>query len=211
MHTARIALTAGLCLLLAGIVVGSEREEEEPPFLFTLEVNGLDYSIEPGELITLPPHKGELRIRLRVEPFRVLKADGVEFRFPRSWAARREKEKWVVQRGVFEVEIKTYRNSDAVETAESWAKHWEELSKMLKVTKWRVVRSDRPLSLGGAKVKGVTVTSDTGRVRTAYFLGSGRDTVRLLLKGDRRRGDELCEEWREMERWLEKSLKVVPE
>ncbi len=211
MHTARIALAAGLCLLLAGIVVGSEKEEEEPPFLFTLEVNGLDYRIQPGELITLPPQKGELRIRLRVEPFRVLKARGVDFKFPRNWSAHREGKVWFVQHRGFVLEVVTFLDSDADDLAESWAKHWEEMSKMLRVTKWRVVRSDRPLSLGGAKVKGVTVTSDTGRVRTAYFLGSGRDTVRLLLKGDRRRGDELCEEWREMERWLEKTLKVVPE
>ncbi len=207
-----IAVAAGV--LLVASLVGSEEqaaEEEEPPFLFTLEVNGVDYRIEPGELITLPPQKGELRIRLRAEPFRVLKASGVEFRFPRSWSARREKEAWVVQRGGFRVEIERNRYSDADEWAECFAKSMEEISAEMKTMKWRVVRNDRPLRLAGNEVKGVTVIAGRVRVvRTAYFVNSGRNSVRLLLSESREREDEPSETWKEMERWLQESLKVLP-
>lgn len=209
MCIARIALAIGLCLVLVVTAVGSAKEEEEPPLLFALEVNGVDYRIEPGELVTIPPQKGKLQIRLRMEPFRILKTRGAEFRFPRNWSSHREGNVWFAQHSGFSLEVATYRGSDANDLAESWAKNNEELGRRLKVTKLIVVRGDRPLNLGGAKVKGVTVRSDIGTVRTAYFLGSGRDTVRLLLTDDKRRGDEPSEEWREMERWLEQSL-VLP-
>ena len=48
-----IAVAAGV-LLVASLVGSEERAaEEESPFIYTLEVNGLPYTIKPGKLLTL--------------------------------------------------------------------------------------------------------------------------------------------------------------
>ncbi len=74
-----IAIAAGV--LLVASLVGSEEQaaEEESPLIFTLEVNGEPHPIEPGKLLTLPAQEGLIKVRLKVAPYRVFRAPGVEF------------------------------------------------------------------------------------------------------------------------------------
>ena len=85
--------------------------------------------------------------------------------------------------------------------------------------------NDRSLRLAGHKVEGMTAyrshlivgtayrsQSIVGTVRTSYALRTGPDTVRFTFREWRRDGfpGEPSTEWKEMERWLQESLKVLP-
>ena len=83
---------------------------------------------------------------------------------------------------------------------------------MLTNLKWKLVRDYRPLRLAGKDVAGLAIVDSSmtpDGVKAAYFLRSGKDAVRLQLR--ERSKDHPSEAWREMERLLEKTLKVVPE
>ncbi|MCZ6652265.1 MAG: hypothetical protein O7D91_04480 [Planctomycetota bacterium] len=218
-----IAVAAGV--LLVASLVGSEEQaaEEESPLIFTLEVNGKPHPIKPGTLLTLPAHKGPLKVRLRVEPYRVFRIPGVEFRFPRGWHVERPS-KWEptwklsspgrmhmcrlyvwIERderdpaNVIEREIKVARS-----LADE-----EDFS--------QVIRNDRPLGLAGHSVVEATYyerlkPNAFGTVRTYYALRTGADTVLFTLWEMRLGGlaGKPSTEWKEMERWLQESLKVLP-
>ena len=93
-----IAVAAGV--LLVASLVGSEEQaaEEESPLIYTLEVNGQPHPIKPGKLLTLPAQEGLIKVRLKVAPYRVFRAPGVEFRFPRGWRLeRRGRDYWILR------------------------------------------------------------------------------------------------------------------
>ncbi len=80
----------------------------------------------------------------------------------------------------------------------------------------RIIRNDRPLRLAGHKVAGTTYVKGRSRlpprVRTYYTLRTGPDTVVFTFSEvrDQFRSDKPSTEWKEMERWLQESLKVLP-
>ncbi len=210
-----IAVAAGV-FLVASVLAGSEEQavEEESPLIYTLEVNGLPYPIELGELVTLPPQKGPVKVLLKVEPYRVFRTPGVEFRFPRGWSLeRRGRESWNLEMRRFHLYVGMRRGKrDAANVI-------ERIIELKRTTKnerrtSKVIRNDRSLRLAGHKVAGTTYyrgPDDFGSVRTYYALRTGPDTVLFTFLELRMDGlpGEPSTEWKEMERLLQESLKVL--
>ncbi len=223
-----IAVAAGV-LLVASVLARSEEQaaEEESPLIYTLEVNGDPHPIEVGKLLTLPAQEGPLKVLLKVAPYRVFRAPGefiipaAQFRFPRGWHLERrdKRESWTLELSRFELEVWMGRGKrDAASVIERAIelmrglvdKEYEDSSKV------KVIRNDRPLRLAGHKVAGTTYYKDRdhrfGFVGTYYALRTGADTVLFGFSELRERGldSEPSAEWKEMERWLQESLKVLP-
>ncbi len=225
-----IAVAAGV-LLVAGVLAGSEEQaaEEESPLIYTLEVNGTPCPIEPGKLLTLPAQKGPVKVLLKVAPYRVFRVPGAEFQFPRGWHVERRSKvtvgwetpkghppSWILGMRRFNLHVSMRRGERAaahvigrmIELQRSVT------TKAKRVTK--VIRNDRPLRLAGHNVAGTTYYEDLepsiiGTVSTYYALRTGPDTV-LFIFSELREGDlpgEPSTEWKEMERWLQESLKVA--
>ena len=81
----------------------------------------------------------------------------------------------------------------------------------------KVIRNDRSLRLAGHKVAGTTNyrplgVANVGMVQTYYALRTGPDTVLFAFRELREDGPsgEPSAEWKQMERWLQESLKVLP-
>ncbi len=80
----------------------------------------------------------------------------------------------------------------------------------------KVIRKDRPLRLAGNMVAGTTYDDGQGNrggyVKTYYALRTGPDTVVFTFTETRQRGlaGKPSTQWKEMERWLRESLKVLP-
>ena len=216
-----VAIAAGV--LLVASLVGSEEQpaEEESPLIYTLEVNGQPYLIESGKLVTLPAQKGPLKVRLKVEPYRVFRAPGVEFRFPRRWQLedRRRRggmlESWNLKMCKFRLNVSIWRGiPDAPNVIERIIELKRSLTTKNERRPSKVIRNDRPLRLAGHKVAGTTyhIGDDLGPVRTHYGLRTGPDTVLFTFTELREDGldGEPSAEWKEMERWLQESLKVLP-
>ena len=210
-----IAIAAGV--LLVASLVGSEEQaaQEESPLIYTLEVNGQPYLIESGKLVTLPAQKGPLKVRLKVEPYRVFRAPGVEFRFLRGWHLdRRGKEDWhLFGMRRCHLYVSMFRGErDAAKVIE------REIALVPRFPPedrrfGKVIRDDRPLRLAGNKVAGTTyVPADNPvvTVHTYYAVCTGPDTVLFTFWELRRLPGEPSKEWKEMERWLQESLKVLP-
>ncbi len=217
-----IAVAAGV-LLVASVLAGSEEQaaEEQSPLIYTLEVNGLPYTIGLGELVTLPAQKGPLKVRLRVEPYRVVRAQGVEFRFPRGWQLKRDgkSESWTLRMRRFRLSIWIGRGErDAANVVERRIEAMVELVRNMPYAgiASKVIRTDRLLRLAGNKVAGTTFYEGLdgliGSVHTFYALRTGPDTVLFVFSEQRKDGlpGEPSKEWKEMERLLQKSLKVLP-
>ncbi len=207
-----IAVAAGV-LLVAGVLARSEEQaaEEESPLFYTLEVNGLPYTIKPGKLVTLPAQEGPLKVLLKGEPYQVLRVPGLEFRFPRGWQIKQlsKYEHWTLSmRGlIFSVSMERGERDGAsvIEREIEWMRRLA-----TKDDRIEVIRSERSLRIAGDNVAGTTYYSGRiGWVRTYYALRTGADTVLFTLT-DLREGDEPSTEWKEMERWLQESLKVLP-
>ncbi len=225
-----IAIAAGV--LLVASLVGSEEKaaEEESPFIYTLEVNGQPHPIELGKLLTLPAQEGPVKVLLKVAPYRVFRVPGAEFQFPRGWHVERRSKvtvgaetpkwrppSWILGMRRFNLDVSTLRG---VRAAAHVIGRMIELqrsvtTKAKRVTK--VIRNDRPLRLAGHNVAGTTYYEDLepsviGTVSTYYALRTGPDTV-LFIFSELREGDlpgEPSTEWKEMERLLQESLKVLP-
>ncbi len=221
-----IAVAAGV--LLVASLVGSEEQaaEDESPFIYTLEVNGQPHPIKPGKLLTLPAQEGLIKVRLKVAPYRVFRAPGefiipaAQFRFPRGWHLERDcKTKfWSLQMRGFQLFVSMERGQrDAAKSIEGTIELKRSLRTRDERINSKVIRNDRPLRLAGHNVAGTTYYEDLepsiiGTVSTYYALRSGPDTV-LFIFSELREGDlpgEPSAEWKEMERWLQESLKVLP-
>ncbi len=226
-----IAIAAGV-LLVAGLV-GSEEQaaEEESPFIYTLEVNGQTHPIKPGKLLTLPAQEGPVKVLLKVEPHRVFRAPGVEFLFPRGLQLERKErrsgkkwENWSLRMRGFRLGVLMLRGErDAANVVD---RRIELLRRVVKGVvganeeriRAKVIRKDRPLRLAGNMVAGTTYYDGQdnrgGYVRTYYAVRTGPDTVLFTFTEMRERGlplpSEPSGEWKEMERWLQESLKVLP-
>ncbi len=198
-----IAIAAGV--LLVASLVGSEEQaaEEESPLIYTLEVNGQPHPIKPGKLLTLPAQEGPVKVLLKVAPYRIFKIPGLEFRFPRRWHLERfddeEEELWFLDRRGFRFGVWVQREGEPfILKGDPGAK---------------VTLNDRSLRLAGHEVAGTTLHGGSHRkVTTYYALRTGPDTVLFTLSEMRDDGPsgEPSKEWKEMERWLQESLKVLP-
>ncbi len=207
-----IAVAAGV-LLVAGLV-GSEEQaaEEESPLIYTLHVNGQPHAIEPGKLLTLPAQKGPVKLLLKIAPYRVFRAWGAVFQFPRGWLLERRgrPEYWTL-------EMRRVRLSVWMRRGERDAANLVERIIGPKASfDSKVIRNDRSLHLAGHKVAGMTYYKDQdyrlGFVGTYYALRTEGDTVLFGFSELREGGlaGEPSKEWKEMERWLQESLKVLP-
>ncbi len=221
-----IAVAAGV-LLVASVLAGSEEQaaEEESPFVYTLEVNGKPHPIKPGKLLTLAVHEGLIKVRLKVEPYRVFRTTGMEFRFPRGFQLERKErrsgkkwENWSLRMRGFRLGVLMRRGErDAANVVDRRIELMRRVVKGIVGSKEervrvKVIRNDRPLRLAGHKVAGTTY-DDGGFVRTYYALRTGPDTVQFTffeVRRDSVPGSEPSTTWKEMERWLEESLKVLP-
>ncbi len=212
-----IAVAAGV--LLVASLVGSEEQaaEEESPLIYTLEVNGEPYPIEVGKLLTLPAHEGLIKVRLKVAPYRIFRTPGVEFRFPRGWhLERRGSEYWILMMRGFRLYVSMDRGErDAAKVMEDKLELRRRLANESELN-FKVIGDDRSLRLAGNKVAGTTYywgsDDSRGSVRTSYALRTGPDTV-VFTFSELRVLSSLAtpsEEWKEMERWLQESLKVLP-
>ncbi len=208
-----IAVAAGV-LLVASVLVGSEEQaaEEESPLIYTLEVNGQPHPIEVGKLLTLPAQKGPVKLLLKIAPYRVFRAWGAVFKFPRGWLLERRgrPEYWTLEMRRFRLSVWMRRGErDAASLVERIIGQNGRFDSS-------VIRNDRSLRLAGHKVAGTTYYKDRdhrfGFVGTYYALRTGADTVLFGFSEFREDGPSGAPstEWKEMERWLQESLKVLP-
>ncbi len=152
---------------------------------------------------------------------RVVRAPGMEFQFPRGWQLQRdgneeswtlkEQESWTLKVYTFRLYVSMKRDErDAAKVIERFRRLFTGERR-----NYKIIRNDRSLRLAGHKVEGMTAyrsQSIVGTVRTSYALRTGPDTV-LFRFSESREGDlpgEPSTEWKEMERWLQESLKVLP-